>query len=38
MKQRVGNTEIQFVSMANRLDRMDLCIERIGRRLDPQDA
>ena len=38
MRQRIGNLEAQYASMSNRLDRMDLRIERIERRLDLQDA
>jgi len=38
MKQRIGNLATQYASMSNRLDRMDLRIERIERRLDLQDA
>jgi archaellum component FlaC len=37
-KQRIGNLVTQYASMSNRLDRMDLRIERIERRLDLQDA
>ena len=38
IKQRVGNLENQHASMSNRLDRMDVRIERIERRLDLTDA
>ena len=35
IKQCVGNLEDQYANMSNRLDRMDVCIER---RLDLTDA
>ncbi len=38
IKQRVGNLENQYANMSNRLDRMDVWIERIERRLDLTDA
>jgi archaellum component FlaC len=38
IKQRVGNLENQYATMSNRLDRMDVPIERIERRLDLTDA
>jgi archaellum component FlaC len=38
IKQRVGNLENQYATMSNRLDRMDVRIERIARRLDLTDA
>jgi predicted nucleic acid-binding Zn-ribbon protein len=38
VKQRVGSLEHQYVNMSNRLDRMDVRIERIERRLDLTDA
>ncbi|KIZ38809.1 MULTISPECIES: hypothetical protein [Rhodopseudomonas] len=38
VKQRLGILESQYASISNRLDRMDLRIERIERRLDLTDA
>lgn len=38
IEQRAGNLENQYASMSNRLDQMDVRIERIGRRLDLTDA
>ena len=38
VKQRLGFLENQYASLSNRLDRMDLRIERIERRLELQDA
>jgi hypothetical protein len=38
MKQRIGSLENQYAIMSNRLDRMDVRIERIERRLDLADA
>jgi hypothetical protein len=38
IKQRVGSVEKHYTSMSNRLDRMDIRIERIERRLDLADA
>jgi hypothetical protein len=37
MKQRLGTLENQY-AMSNQLDRMDIRIERIERRLDLADA
>jgi archaellum component FlaC len=38
MKQHIGSLENQYANVSNRLDRMDLRIERIERRLDLTDA
>ena len=38
IKQRAGNLENQYANVSNRLDRMDLRIGRIERRLDLTDA
>jgi predicted nucleic acid-binding Zn-ribbon protein len=38
IKQCVGSLEHQYANMSNRLDRMDVRIERIERRLDLTDA
>jgi len=38
IKQRVGSFENQYANVSNRLDRMDVRIERIERRLDLTDA
>ena len=38
IKQGVGSLENQYANMSNRLDRMDVRIERIERRLDLTDA
>lgn len=38
VKQRLGILEHQYASISNRLDRVDLRIERIERRLDLTDA
>jgi len=38
IKQHAGNLENQYATMSNRLDRMDVRIERIERRLDLTDA
>lgn len=38
IKQRVGNLGHQYASMSNRLDRMDVRIERVERPLDLTDA
>jgi septation ring formation regulator EzrA len=38
IKQGVGNLENQYASTSNRLDRMDVRIGRIERRLDLTDA
>jgi predicted nucleic acid-binding Zn-ribbon protein len=38
IKQRAGSLEHQYANMSNRLDRMDVRIERIERRLDLTDA
>ena len=38
IKERLGILEMQYASLSNRLDRMDLRIERIERRLDLHDA
>jgi archaellum component FlaC len=38
IKQRAGCLENQYANMSNRLDRMDIRIERIERRLDLTDA
>ncbi len=34
IKERLGILEMQYASLSNRMDRMDLRIERIERRLD----
>ena len=38
VKERLGILEMQYASLSNRMDRMDLRIERIERRLDLQEA
>ncbi len=38
VKERLGILEMQYASLSNRLDRMDLRIERIERRLELYDA
>ena len=38
IKQRVGSLDNQHANMSNRLDRMDVRIERIERRFDLTDA
>ena len=38
LETQVAGLGIQYASLSNRLDRMDLRIERIERRLDLQDA
>jgi hypothetical protein len=38
VKERLGILEMQYASLSNWLDRMDLRIERIGRRLELYDA
>jgi septation ring formation regulator EzrA len=38
IKQHVGSLEHQYANTSNRLDRMDIRIERIERRLDLTDA
>jgi hypothetical protein len=38
IKQRAGSLENQYANMSNRLDRMDVRIEGIERRLDLTDA
>jgi predicted nucleic acid-binding Zn-ribbon protein len=37
-KQCIGSLQNQYANMPNRLDRMDVRIERIERRLDLTDA
>ena len=38
MEQRIGSLESQYANISNRLDRMDMRIERIEPRLDLTDA
>jgi archaellum component FlaC len=38
MKLHIGGLESQYANMSNKLDRMDVRIERIERRLDLTDA
>ena len=38
VKERLGILEMQYASLSNRMDRMDLRIEWIERRLDLQEA
>jgi archaellum component FlaC len=38
IKRGVGNLDSRYANMSNRLNRMDVLIERIERRLDLTDA